>query len=127
MLENCPYKVRRFNFLEYNNHLAESEKLRLNPNVTVRSRGVMEKCTYCVQRIARARQHAEREDRPLVDGDVVTACQAACPTRAIRFGDKNDARSDVARARGSLRHYAMLAELGTKPRTTYLARIRPDA
>jgi molybdopterin-containing oxidoreductase family iron-sulfur binding subunit len=124
---NCPYKVRRFNFLQYSDDTTETLKAQRNPDVTVRQRGVMEKCTYCVQRIARGRQHAEREGRPLVDGDVVTACQAACPTRAIRFGDRNDARSDVVRARGSLRHYAMLAELNTKPRTTYLARIRPDA
>jgi Fe-S-cluster-containing dehydrogenase component len=124
---NCPYKVRRFNFLQYSDETTETLKAQRNPDVTVRQRGVMEKCTYCVQRIARARQHAEREDRPLADGDVVTACQAACPTRAIRFGDKNDARSDVVSARGSSRHYAMLAELNTKPRTTYLARIRPNA
>jgi Fe-S-cluster-containing dehydrogenase component len=124
---NCPYKVRRFNFLQYSDETTESLKAQRNPDVTVRQRGVMEKCTYCLQRIARARQSAERDGRPLVDGDVVTACQAACPTRAIRFGDKNDARSDVAAARTSRRHYAMLAELDTKPRTTYLARIRPTA
>jgi Fe-S-cluster-containing dehydrogenase component len=124
---NCPYKVRRFNFLQYSDETTESLKAQRNPDVTVRQRGVMEKCTYCLQRIARARQSAERDGRPLADGDVVTACQAACPTRAIRFGDKNDARSDVAAARTSRRHYAMLAELDTKPRTTYLARIRPTA
>ena len=124
---NCPYKVRRFNFLQYSDEDTAAFAAQHNPDVTVRVRGVMEKCTYCVQRIARARQHAEREDRPLVDGDVVTACQAACPTRAIRFGDKNDPGSDVVRARSSPRHYAMLAELNTKPRTTYLARVRPAA
>ena len=123
---NCPYKVRRFNFLQYSDETTETLKAQRNPDVTVRQRGVMEKCTYCVQRVARARQHAEREGRPLVDGDVVTACQTACPTRAIHFGDLNDARSDVVRARTSPRHYAMLAELGTKPRTTYLARIKPE-
>jgi len=124
---NCPYKVRRFNFLQYSDDTTETLKAQRNPDVTVRQRGVMEKCTYCVQRIARARQGAERDGKPLVDGDVVTACQAACPTRAIRFGDKNDGRSDVTLARASPRHYAMLAELNTKPRTTYLARIRPAA
>ena len=123
---NCPYKVRRFNFLQYSDETTETLKAQRNPDVTVRQRGVMEKCTYCVQRVARARQHAERESRPLVDGDVVTACQSACPTRAIRFGDLNDPRSDVVRARTSPRHYAMLAELDTKPRTTYLARLKPD-
>ena len=122
---NCPYKVRRFNFLQYSDETTETLKAQRNPDVTVRQRGVMEKCTYCVQRIARGRQHAEREGRPLVDGDVVTACQSACPTRAIRFGDKNDAKSDVVLARSSQRHYAMLDELDTKPRTTYLARIKP--
>jgi len=122
---NCPYKVRRFNFLQYADETTETLKAQRNPDVTVRQRGVMEKCTYCVQRIARARQHAQREDSALVDGDVVTACQAACPTRAIRFGDKNDPHSDIVQARASTRHYAMLDELDTKPRTTYLARIRP--
>jgi len=122
---NCPYKVRRFNFLQYADETTETLKAQRNPDVTVRQRGVMEKCTYCVQRIARARQHAQREDGALADGDVVTACQAACPTRAIRFGDKNDPHSDVVQARASARHYAMLDELDTKPRTTYLARIRP--
>ena len=124
---NCPYKVRRFNFLQYSDETTETLKAQRNPDVTVRQRGVMEKCTYCVQRVARARQHAERDGRPLVDGDVVTACQSACPTRAIRFGDKNDAHSDVVQARASQRHYAMLEELDTKPRTTYLARIKPTA
>ena len=124
---NCPYKVRRFNFLQYSDETTETLKAQRNPDVTVRQRGVMEKCTYCIQRIARGRQHAEREGRPLVDGDIVTACQSACPTRAIRFGDKNDAKSDVVQARASQRHYAMLDELDTKPRTTYLARIKPTA
>ncbi|HEY9028867.1 MAG TPA: 4Fe-4S dicluster domain-containing protein, partial [Burkholderiaceae bacterium] len=122
---NCPYKVRRFNFLQFSDETTETLKAQRNPEVTVRQRGVMEKCSYCVQRIAGARQHAQRTGRPLVDGDVVTACQSACPTRAIRFGDLHDAGSEVAQARTSPRHYAMLAELDTKPRTTYLARIRP--
>ena len=124
---NCPYKVRRFNFLQFSDETTETLKAQRNPDVTVRQRGVMEKCTYCVQRIARARQASERDGRPLVDGDVVTACQSACPTRAIRFGDKNDAKADVVQARASQRHYAMLDELDTKPRTTYLARIKPTA
>jgi Fe-S-cluster-containing dehydrogenase component len=89
---------------------------------------VMEKCTYCLQRIARARQHAQTTGTPLADGDVVTACQAVCPTGAIQFGDLNDPGSAVARARHSPRHYALLGELNTRPRTTYLARVgRPDA
>jgi molybdopterin-containing oxidoreductase family iron-sulfur binding subunit len=84
----------------------------------------MEKCTYCVQRISRARRAAEKEDRAIADGDVVTACQAACPTRAISFGDKNDKTSRVTALRNEPQHYALLAHLGTRPRTTYLARLR---
>jgi molybdopterin-containing oxidoreductase family iron-sulfur binding subunit len=122
---NCPYKVRRFNFLQFSDEATETLKAQRNPEVTVRQRGVMEKCSYCVQRVARARQHAQRTGEPLVDGDVVTACQSACPTRAIRFGDLNEAGSEVVKARASNRHYALLAELDTKPRTTYLARIHP--
>jgi Fe-S-cluster-containing dehydrogenase component/anaerobic selenocysteine-containing dehydrogenase len=125
---NCPYKVRRFNFLQFSDEETESLKGQRNPNVTVRQRGVMEKCTYCLQRIARARQHAQTTGTPLADGDVVTACQAVCPTGAIQFGDLNDPGSAVARARHSPRHYALLGELNTRPRTTYLARVgRPDA
>jgi Fe-S-cluster-containing dehydrogenase component len=89
----------------------------------VRERGVMEKCSYCVQRIARGRQHAQATGTALADGDVVTACQAVCPTRAIHFGDLRDAQSDVVRTKASPRHYALLGELDTRPRTTYLARI----
>ncbi len=120
---NCPYKVRRFNFLQYADETTETLKAQRNPDVTVRQRGVMEKCTYCLQRIARARQHAETSGTPTADGDVVTACQSACPTRAIRFGDLDDPASEVARSRASPRHYALLGELGTRPRTTYLARV----
>jgi MoCo/4Fe-4S cofactor protein with predicted Tat translocation signal len=124
---NCPYKVRRFNFLEYNGHLAESEKLRLNPNVTVRSRGVMEKCTYCVQRIETARIAADRDGRPLGGNDVVTACQSACPAEAIVFGDINDPQSAVSRSRARPGRYALLEELDTRPRTTYLPkRVNPN-
>jgi Fe-S-cluster-containing dehydrogenase component len=124
---NCPYKVRRFNFLEYNDTDTESLKAQRNPDVTVRQRGVMEKCTYCLQRISHARRSAEKSGRPIEDGDVVTACQSACPTRAIHFGDLNDPNSDVMRARASPRHYTLLEELNTKPRTTYLARVAGEA
>jgi Fe-S-cluster-containing dehydrogenase component len=121
---NCPYKVRRFNFLQYNDESSATLKLLRNPDVTVRSRGVMEKCTYCVQRINAARINAEIENRPLGGDEVVTACQASCPTRAIVFGSLNDPRSAVARAKASPRNYALLAELNTRPRTTYLAKLR---
>jgi molybdopterin-containing oxidoreductase family iron-sulfur binding subunit len=127
---NCPYKVRRFNFFayadgqEYANLGEEPLKAQKNPDVTVRTRGVMEKCTYCVQRISRARRAGERDDRPLADGEVVTACQAACPTRAITFGDLNLKGSAVAKLKEGPRHYALLGNLGTRPRTTYLAELR---
>jgi molybdopterin-containing oxidoreductase family iron-sulfur binding subunit len=123
---NCPYKVRRFNFLQYSDDTTEALKAQRNPDVTVRVRGVMEKCTYCVQRVTRARLLAEKAGRPLGDGDVVTACEAACPTGAIHFGDIADPDSDVSRAKASPRHYALLGELGTRPRTTYLARVLAD-
>ena len=124
---NCPYKVRRFNFLFYNADIPESQRLRLNPNVTVRSRGVMEKCTYCVQRIEEARIGARREHRPLRGEDVITACQASCPAEAIVFGDLSDPQSTVSKNRQKPGHYAMLAELDTQPRTTYLEkRINPN-
>jgi len=120
---NCPYKVRRFNFLQYADRDTETLKAQRNPDVTVRQRGVMEKCTYCLQRLVRARLHAERAGRPLRDGDVLTACQAVCPTRAIHFGDLNDRDAEVVRAKASPRHYTLLGELNTRPRTTYLARV----
>ncbi len=122
---NCPYKVRRFNFLQYADSTAETLKAQRNPEVSVRQRGLMEKCSYCVQRIAGARQRSEVTGTPLVDGDVVTACQAVCPTRAIVFGDGNDPASAVSRSKASPRHCAMLGELNTGPRTTYLARLAP--
>ncbi len=120
---NCPYKVRRFNWLDYNAPRGPLASMVLNPDVTVRERGVMEKCTYCVQRIRRAGIAAQVEDRPLADGDVVTACQQACPTEAIVFGSLTDPASRVARSRRSPRAYQLLHELGTRPRTRYLARI----
>ncbi len=120
---NCPYKVRRFNFFLYADYETESLKLARNPDVTVRSRGVMEKCTYCVQRIEQARIQARKEERALQEGDIQTACQAVCPTRAIVFGDINDGASAVARLRAEPHHYGLLAELGTRPRTTYLAKL----
>jgi molybdopterin-containing oxidoreductase family iron-sulfur binding subunit len=121
---NCPYKVRRFNFLLYQDWDTESLKLQRNPDVTVRSRGVMEKCTYCVQRINLARINAKLEDRRIRDGEVVTACAAACPTDAIVFGDINDPTSRVAQLKKSPLNYGLLAELNTRPRTSYLAIVR---
>ena len=121
---NCPYKVRRFNFLLYQDWTTESIKLQRNPDVTVRSRGVMEKCTYCVQRINHARVNAKLEDRSIRDGEVLTACQSACPTDAIVFGDINDPQSRVTRLKQSPLNYDLLAELNTRPRTSYLAIVR---
>ncbi|CAM3665881.1 4Fe-4S ferredoxin-type domain-containing protein [Bordetella sputigena] len=120
---NCPYKVRRFNFFEYSDR-SEASAAHQNPDVTVRQRGVMEKCTYCVQRISRARIQAQKEDRTLRDGEVVTACEAVCPSQAIVFGNLNDPASRVNATRGSPRAYALLEELNTHPRTRYLARQR---
>ncbi len=123
---NCPYKVRRFNFFNYTKDTPEMLKLAQNPDVTVRSRGVMEKCTYCVQRInARASSTPSSPARALQDGDVRTACQQACPAQAIEFGDMRDAGEPRRRRRRpTRRNYDLLAELNTKPRTTYLARLR---
>jgi molybdopterin-containing oxidoreductase family iron-sulfur binding subunit len=121
---NCPYKVRRFNFLLYQDWDTQSLWPMRNPDVTVRSRGVMEKCTYCVQRISQARIAAKLEDRDVRDGDVVTACQSVCPTEAIVFGNINDKDSRVAKMKASPRNYSLLAELNARPRTTYLALVR---
>jgi molybdopterin-containing oxidoreductase family iron-sulfur binding subunit len=121
---NCPYKVRRFNFLQYADYATGSLQLMHNPQVTVRSRGVMEKCTYCVQRIRAAEINAEREGRRIRDGEVLTACQQACPVQAIHFGDLNDRTSRVTRDKDQPHEYALLAELNTMPRTTYLAQIK---
>ncbi len=121
---NCPYKVRRFNFYEFSDMKTPVLDLMRNPDVTVRTRGVMEKCTYCVQRINQGRQDTKVEGRSIRDGEVVTACQQACPTEAIVFGDINDPHSRVSRRRADPRHYGLLEELNTRPRTTYLTRTR---
>jgi len=139
---NCPYKVRRFNFLQYSDYASDGMKLVNNPEVTVRTRGVMEKCTYCVQRIRGAVIEAEREwdkkkpdgsplreldagGRPKVyDGEILTACQQACPTQAIAFGDLNDPQSAVLKTKAEPHNYGLLAEINTMPRTSYLAAVR---
>ncbi len=124
---NCPYKVRRFNFLEWDANQFEvpiTRKLMRNPNVSVRTRGVMEKCTYCVQRINAVKIETEKADRAIRDGEIIPACAQACPAEAIVFGDLNDAGSAAAKLRRSPLNYGLLAELNTRPRTTYLARVR---
>jgi molybdopterin-containing oxidoreductase family iron-sulfur binding subunit len=121
---NCPYKVRRFNFLLFTDWETESLKLQRNPDVTVRSRGVMEKCSYCVQRINYAKITAEKEDRKVRDGEIIPACAAACPSQAIMFGDLNDPKSRVSEWKRHSLNYSLLAELNTRPRTTYLTEIR---
>jgi MoCo/4Fe-4S cofactor protein with predicted Tat translocation signal len=121
---NCPYKVRRFNFLRFQDWETPTYKLMRNPEVTVRSRGVMEKCTYCVQRINAGRIEAEKQGRSVRDGEIVTACQAVCPSEAIIFGNANDPKSRVAKLKAQQRNYAILGELNTRPRTTYLAAVR---
>jgi Fe-S-cluster-containing dehydrogenase component len=121
---NCPWKVRRFNFFLYQDWTTETLKLQRNPDVTVRSRGVMEKCTYCVQRIREAEINAQKEDRPIRDGEILTACQQACPTQAIVFGDKNNPENRVSKLKAERLNYAMYSELNTRPRTTYLAELR---
>jgi molybdopterin-containing oxidoreductase family iron-sulfur binding subunit len=120
---NCPYKVRRFNFFAF--ALAnERNPASWNPEVSVRGRGVMEKCTYCIQRIRNTEIVADREDRKLHDGEIVTACQQSCPTQAIIFGDRNDRESAVAKRKAVPIDYVLLDELNTRPRTSYSALIR---
>ena len=121
---NCPYKVRRFNFFLFQDWTTPQYKMMRNPDVSVRSRGVMEKCTYCVQRISERRIDAEREDRKIRDGELQTACQQSCPAEAIIFGNINDPNSKVSKLKAQARNYSLLSELGTRPRTTYLAEVR---
>jgi molybdopterin-containing oxidoreductase family iron-sulfur binding subunit len=121
---NCSYKVRRFNFLLFADWTTPSLEPLRNPDVSVRSRGVMEKCTYCVQRINEAKITAEKENRELRDGEIVTACQQTCPTQAIVFGNINDPDSRVAKLKAQSRNYGLLTDLNTRPRTTYLAKLR---
>ncbi len=121
---NCPYKVRRFNFYLYSDWQTESMYGMRNPDVTVRSRGVMEKCSYCVQRIQEAKIDADKEGRRVRDGEIQTACQQVCPTQAITFGDLNDAGSKVAKLQKLQRNYGLLDDLNTRPRTTYLGHVR---
>ncbi len=125
---NCPYKVRRFNWFDYSGDQAYADegpalKAQHNPDVSARGRGVMEKCNYCLQRISRARKTAEKENREVSEGEIVTACQAACPTKAIHFGNLNDGKAKVSRLKQAPHHYILLAELNTRPRTTYLKRV----
>ncbi|NTW01767.1 MAG: TAT-variant-translocated molybdopterin oxidoreductase [Oscillochloris sp.] len=126
---NCPYKVRRFNFFQYNDLESASLKLMRNPDVTVRNRGVMEKCTFCIQRISQVRIKAQVENnRAISDGEILTACQQVCPTQAIAFGDKNNAQANVALLKQEPHNYTLLDELNTRPRISYLARLRnPNA
>ncbi len=121
---NCPYKVRRFNFMLYQDWETEQYKLMRNPEVSIRSRGVMEKCTYCVQRIQWAKIESRKENRAIADGEVVTACQAACPTTAIVFGDLQDANARVTQLKRNNRAYGLLEELNTRPRTSHLGILR---
>jgi molybdopterin-containing oxidoreductase family iron-sulfur binding subunit len=121
---NCPYKVRRFNFFQYQDMTTPSIKLMRNPDVTVRSLGVMEKCTYCVQRIRHGQIEARNQDRAIRDGEVATACEQACPAQAIVFGDVNDPNTRVSKLKAGSLNYGLLTELNTRPRTTYLARLK---
>jgi molybdopterin-containing oxidoreductase family iron-sulfur binding subunit len=125
---NCPYKVRRFNYYNWTKHLPIEVRMAQQPDVTVRFRGVMEKCTFCVQRIRGAQYYAHLQSRPVADGDVQTACQQVCPADAIVFGDLRDPNSRVSRLRQGPRSYPLLGELSTRPRVHYLARLRnPNA
>jgi molybdopterin-containing oxidoreductase family iron-sulfur binding subunit len=125
---NCPYKVRRFNYFNMNEDTKQdgnaSKKMVFNPEVTVRFRGVMEKCTFCVQRIQNVKIEAKNHQRPIKDGEIQTACQQTCPTHAIVFGDLNDPESKVRALQNGSRSYALLEDLNVKPRLQYLARVR---
>jgi len=122
---NCPYKVRRFNWFYYDgHHRREPMHMALNPDVTVRVRGVMEKCTFCVQRIKDGKNTAKDENRPLKDGDIKTACQEVCPSDAIQFGDLNDKGSAVSKAFETHRQYTLLEEVNAAPRVRYMTKIR---
>ena len=122
---NCPYKVRRFNFFNWSKTLPTQVRMAQNPNVTVRFRGVMEKCSFCIQRIRAAGINARQDgNRDIADGEVKTACQQACPSQAISFGNLEDADSEVVGLKSSPRSYELLAELAVKPRVSYLARLR---
>jgi molybdopterin-containing oxidoreductase family iron-sulfur binding subunit len=126
---NCPYKVRRFNWFDYAiENLPEPMRLRLNPDVTVRGQGVMEKCTFCVQRVAGSRQLAKDEGRPVADGEAVTACQQTCPTNAITFGNLKDEKAQVVQKAdvNQARSYHALHVLNTRPATTYLKKVIRD-
>jgi molybdopterin-containing oxidoreductase family iron-sulfur binding subunit len=127
-LNNCPYKVRRFNYLKYHTDERTPLDMVFNPDVTVRMRGIMEKCTFCVQRITEAKHHAKDQGLSRVqDGMVVTACQQACPADAILFGDTNDENSKVAQTRKGERGYLVLEDLNVRPQVTYLAAVRNNA
>jgi Fe-S-cluster-containing dehydrogenase component len=122
----CPYKVRRFNWFDYTTDQPSPIEAQRNPDVTVRGRGVMEKCTYCIQRIEAATVQADIENRQVRDGEIMTACQQACPAKAISFGNLADQESTVRKQRSSERNYGLLSEQGTRPRTTYLARVAEE-
>jgi len=121
---NCPYKVRRFNWFNYANKIPEPKNLQLNPDVTVRTRGVMEKCTFCIQRITTAKNDAKDRGDEVKDGEIKTACQQTCPTNAIMFGNINDAKSEVRQWQGDPRAFALLEELNVRPSVRYLTKVK---